>query len=294
MRSSRRWAWRSDRVRDSCGSAGAARCSGQSGNTHGPCRSRRFFGWSSTDFAFYSIGCLTVPPLLILEISVNRVLIPALASAFAQTRTEVAARLYRQATLELAYFALPAVTGMIVFAGPIIELLFTRTYSSASSYLRVYALYYLAVIVPIDAVPRARGEAKWILWSYVFFSVLTLALCLGLTLRFGPFGALAGLLTARLANRAYAAFYVRQTTGWRLGEFIPLGETARMLTVCVVLGAVCLAARPLFSTGLGWFLMTGAGFSIAYFVLTIAWLPMTPLARLIGRIKTLMEYAFGK
>ena len=174
---------------------------------------------SPADFAFYSVGCLTVPPLLILEASVNRVLIPELARAFAEGRDREAAALYRDAVSELCYLTLPAVTGMIVFAAPIVELLFTRSYASASAYLRVYALYYLAVVVPIDAVPRARGQARWILGSYAFFSALTLALCLGLTLRFGPFGALAGLLTARLANRVYAASYVARTTGWTPASF---------------------------------------------------------------------------
>jgi O-antigen/teichoic acid export membrane protein len=224
---------------------------------------------SPADFAFYSIGCLTVPPLLILEISINRVLIPELARAFNEGRPREAARLYSGAVRELSYFALPAITGMIVFAAPIIELLFTRGYSSASSYLRAYALYYLAIIIPIDAVPRARGEAQWILWSYAAFSLLTLGLCLGLTLAFGPFGALAGLLGARLLNRAYAAIYVARTTHWRASEFLPIKDLSRCLVVCGVLGAGCLAVRPLFGSERIWFFSAGAGFSLAYFGLTL-------------------------
>src|SRR5690606_5671788 len=152
----------------------------------------------AAEFAFYAIGCLVIPPILIFEHSVTRVMIPQLSASFSQGEGEKAQALYRDAVKHLAFLLIPAVTGLIVFAEPIITLLFTDTYARASNYLELFALSYLFLMIPYDAVPRAKGQANWILRTFVVFSVISLALAYFLTHEFGPYGALAALLLSRL------------------------------------------------------------------------------------------------
>jgi O-antigen/teichoic acid export membrane protein/glycosyltransferase involved in cell wall biosynthesis len=226
---------------------------------------------SAANFAFYSIGCLTVPPLIILEVSVSRVLIPQLAVAFTEGDLARAAALYRKAVREMAYLSIPAVTGMIVFAHPIIQMLFTDRYASSASYLRIYALFYLVQIIFYDSVARARGESKWILSNFIKFALFTAALCWGLTAQFGPWGALAGLLLSKFSMKAYAIYYMKKTTPWKFGDFLPFPELVRYSTVCLGLAVLSLAMKPLFGAPLVWFFVSGAIFSVLYFVLTVAW-----------------------
>ncbi|MCC7440250.1 MAG: glycosyltransferase [Bdellovibrionales bacterium] len=219
---------------------------------------------SSADFAVYAMGCLAIPPLLIIEQSVTRVMIPQMSASFAAGRPESAAAQYRKGIEQILFLVVPAVAGLIVFADGIVALLFTPEYAHAAVYLRVFALSYLLLVIPYDSVPRARGEGGWIFRNFLFFSVFSLGLCyLGVRL-WGPMGALAGALVSRGTMRVAAMAYVRKSTGWPLGSFLPFGPFLRSALLCLALSAASLAARPVFASDLLWFLICGPIFGIVY------------------------------
>jgi O-antigen/teichoic acid export membrane protein/glycosyltransferase involved in cell wall biosynthesis len=219
---------------------------------------------SPAEFAFYSIGCLSVAPLLIIEQSITRVLIPELSRAFADRRSDDAARLFQDGVRHLGFVMIPATVGLFIFAEPIIQLLFTQQYGGAAPYLRLFAFSYLCFIVPHDAVARARGQAGWILKNFVAFSVPTV-LCTVLGLMWGgAMGALGGMLIARFMLRAYAVYYVVQSTGWAPHRFLPIGGLARMGLYAGFLGLMMWGMRSHFETPLSWFLVCGALFTVLY------------------------------
>jgi O-antigen/teichoic acid export membrane protein/glycosyltransferase involved in cell wall biosynthesis len=224
---------------------------------------------SSAAFAIYATGCLTVAPLMIIEQSVTRVLIPQLSEAFASGRAKNAARLYRIAVEQLSWLLIPAVVGLIVFARPIIVLLFTEQYAVSAHYLRWFALSYLMMIFPYDVVPRARGEGRWILKNFLIFAPIPLVLCLALGLKFAAIGALAGMLISRLLMRAYGVYYIRSSTDWRFRDFLPLGEMAIFTGVSFALAAGCLALRPELGNGLKWLMLAGGSFAVLYFPIVL-------------------------
>lgn len=223
------------------------------------------------DFALYAVCCLAVPPLLILEASLTRVLIPQLSRAFGDQDLGRVARLYRRGVQDLSFLLIPAVIGMAIFAAPIIELLFTRAYLPGVSFLRLYSLWYLTLIIPQDAIARARGEARWILGNFTSFSALTVALCGGLAFLYGAMGALVGLLLARGASRIYTILYMRKVLERQVKEFIPFEALGKMLLIGLLLGAGAVALQPAFSSPLSWFLVCGLGFTVAYLCLTLTW-----------------------
>jgi O-antigen/teichoic acid export membrane protein len=226
---------------------------------------------SKAAFALYAVGCLSVPPLSILEMSVTRVLIPQLSAAFAESRLARAASLYRKAVDDLGYILIPAVAGMMIFANPIIHLLFTWQYESATGYLRLYALSYLTLMIPYDSVPRSRGESRWILLNFGAFSIPTLIVCWLATWFYGPYGAMIAMLVSKFGMRFYGAWYVAKSTGWKLVDFLPLGPSLVYAVVSAVLGMICVALRPTFGRDIFWFLWCGSGFTVAYFGSTYFW-----------------------
>jgi O-antigen/teichoic acid export membrane protein/glycosyltransferase involved in cell wall biosynthesis len=219
---------------------------------------------SPSDFAFYTIGCLSVAPLLILEQSITRVLIPELARAFNAGQSDEAARLLYDGVRNLAFLLIPATVGLVVFAEPIITLLFTSAYTDASRYLAVFALTYLCLIFPHDAVARARGQAGWILRNFVAFSGPTLAATLAGVWLGGAMGALYGMVVSKVALRLYAVRYAAKTTGWRVGAFVPIGSLLRMGLYAVFLGLMVSGMRIFFDSALMWFVVSGTLFAALY------------------------------
>lgn len=220
-------------------------------------------------FAFYAIGCLSIQPLFILEQSVTRVLIPQLSAAFSRGAPGRAATLYREAVGSLAFLLIPAVAGLVVFATPIIEILFTTRYSSASQYLQLFAFTYLTMIIPHDAVARALGESSWILKTFTLFSFISLGSAALLAYLFGPFGALSAVLFSRAALRVYTMRYMQRRAGWRLSSFLPIPLLIESTLLSVFLALCALALQPLFSSSWIWFGVCGTGFAALYFVLSI-------------------------
>lgn len=224
-----------------------------------------------TEFAFYTIGCLLIPPLFIIEHSICRVMIPQLSEAFTAAKSDRAARLYREASENIAFLIIPAVTGMFIFAEPIIELLFTKTYLRAAEYLQIFCFSYLAIIIPFDAVARARAISGWLFKSFVIFSFISLVLTLALIVPYGAFGALVALLLVRFSMRLYSIRFMRHTVGWSLREMLPLFPLFQFSIVSIGLAIFCELLRTVISNDLLWFLVGGLFFTGFYFLILSVW-----------------------
>ena len=219
---------------------------------------------SAAEFASYSLGCLLVPPLIIFEQSVNRVLIPKMSHDFSVGLSDRARKLYRDAVSELSWLLIPAAVGTIVFATPIVDLLFTNRYESAAHYLRIYAFYHLANLIPYDVVARARGNGKWIFNQIAIFAVLTFITIYPSVKYFGATGALVDVTTIALLMRLTSLFWIRHRERWTMAKMLPWKDWRRysLSAACACVTAFLL--RPITGSGLLWFAVGGGAFSIVY------------------------------
>src|SRR5690606_3700356 len=76
-----------------------------------------------SEFAFYSMGCLAIPPLYVLEMSVNKVLIPKLSESFTKKENILSVHYFNKAISDIAFLIIPSSIGLYFFADAIIELL---------------------------------------------------------------------------------------------------------------------------------------------------------------------------
>ena len=231
--------------------------------------------FSPHQFAFYSIGCLSIPPLLMLEQSINRVLIPQISQEMDSSRFQNAAHLVRDAIEELGCYLIPAVFGLILFSSPIMHLLFTDKYLQSSMYLKLYGLYYLALMIPYDAVHRATGQGTWILKASALFLIFAVILGLLGVKYLGPKGALLALLSTQFSLRTYffADARKRLYCAWR--DLIPWPGMKRFCWVSTGLTAFCLAGRLLFAQDnygdCRWLLSFGPIFFVVYIASVLPW-----------------------
>ena len=223
------------------------------------------FRLSPAKFAFYALGCLSIPPLDIFESSVNRILIPRLSKAFASKDHVEARALFSEAVSELFRFLLPATIGLMIYAQPIIWVLFTQRYIAAAHYLRIYALIYVFWSFPFDAVARARGDGGWILRMSLVFAPLSILATWIATGRWSAMGALIAVLVAKCAMRVYSLSYDRRWLAASYAKFLPLTDMGIQAALALIAAAVSLLLRPLYADSRMWFLFTGPLFTLLYF-----------------------------
>lgn len=221
-------------------------------------------------FAFYVVGCLSLPPIDIFETSVNRVLIPRMSRAFATGSLRDAAALYADGVSELYRLIFPAVVGLMVYADPIVRILFTERYMASIPFLRVFSISYLILAFPVTTVARARGDGKWILRTTIFFACLGIVLTWLAAGKWGAMGALVAVLTGQMGFRVYGLYYLSQSFKSPMSEFYPFRNLATQSAIALFAAAVSLLLRPHIHDPRFWFFTTGPLFTLIYFGATYA------------------------
>ncbi len=224
----------------------------------------------SGEFAVYTLGCLAIPPLAILEQAVNRVNIPRLSRLFATGQNEAALHTHRDMISELAWMLIPASIGLSVFSEAIIELLFTARYLESAKYLRVFAFSYMFWCIPYDAVFRARGDAGKILGRLVFYSSVSLTAVLVGAHFLGSIGALFGALVGLAVMRFSAIVAIHSSERWRYRDMLPWADLARYFTWAAAASVFALLTQSIFQRRVHWLLCSGLGFTFIYMVGTVA------------------------
>lgn len=219
---------------------------------------------SNEDFAFYSMGCFIVPPLFLLDMSVQKILIPKISSAYNENRKEESSLFFRKAISDISFLMIPAIFGLIFFAKPIITLLYTDQYIQSVPYLQIFALSYLLIIIPHDAIPRATGKTSWIFKIYLLTTPISL-LAVFLTAKY--FDAKSTLIVAiaiRFIPKILGLIYSKSIMNWKFNDMIPYKKLFLYITFSSVLTALSYLCLPLFSSELLWFLVCGGLFALIY------------------------------
>lgn len=215
-------------------------------------------------FAFYSMGCLAIPPLYLLETSVQKVLIPKLSEGFQKKQWRESAANFRKAISDIGFLIIPAIFGLVVFAKPIVVMLFTETYLESVIYLQIFSLSYILLLLPHDSVARATGKTKWIMKMYFFMTPVAL---LGTYLAaqvWGAVGVLSVSIVLKLIPKFLGISFSKKMMNWNYQELIPVRHLVLFITTAGILSITSLALKTFFSSDFIWFFICGTAFGILY------------------------------
>ncbi len=167
-----------------------------------------------------------------------------------------------------AFITLPVTLGLIVVAGPMIDVIYPGRFSHAAGYLQLYlALFVFEGLggLSLGNLIVAIGETRVILWSNVITFVVGVPLSLLLIPTFGISGLLISMIVAPKVSLLYQLWWVKKT----LGFSVDWGSSARLYASA--LGAFAVAYPVSNMLGLsGWIdLFSGvAVYGLLYLVLS--------------------------
>lgn len=218
----------------------------------------------ASSFAFYSMGCLVVPPLYLLEMSVQKVLIPNLSKSYVEKDWSKAAESFRKSIRDIAILIVPSIFGLIIFATPIVKILYTEQYIESAVYLQLFAFSYILLMLPHDSVARATGNTGWILKVYLLVTPISLV---GAALAAKYIGVQAVLIISILIKfipKFLGLKLSKDVMQWTWKEMFPLKHLGLYLSICSVLAVACYALKNFFFSDIEWFLVCGTGFALLY------------------------------
>jgi O-antigen/teichoic acid export membrane protein len=215
-------------------------------------------------FAFYSMGSLVIPPLLLLEMSVQKVLIPNLSKAFHDEDFKEMIKSFKKAQSDIAYIMIPAVFGLIIFNRPIIELLFTEAYLESATFLKIYAFTYLTYIIPHDSIPRSTGNTKWIFKLYILLTPLSITTVYFCATYFGAKGALIASIVFMYFPKIPGLLYSAKITKSHIYKLVAFKAFLFYTQINIFLFIGVELLKPLFSTEKNWFFCLAPLYAIIY------------------------------
>ena len=215
------------------------------------------------NFAYYSMGCLMIPPLYLLENSVTSVLVPKLSKSWLNKDKSALAH-FKKAVGDNAFLLIPSFFGLIVFANPIIQLLYTEKFIEAAKYFQIFAFTYLILIIPYDAVPRATGQTRWIFKLTLGAGLASLTAVLIAASRFGALETLSVALFFKACARFLGLVYSSKIMNWKLRDVFPWRRVLKYFTAAAALSALSLLTKASFPSGETWLLICAPLFAAIY------------------------------
>lgn len=221
----------------------------------------RFLSYS--DFAIYSVGCFVIPPLMILETSVVRILIPQLSEYLKSKDLTKAREVYQDGVRSLASLVLPAVGFLLIFSNEIILILFSKKFAASTPIFQLHSLYYLTILIPYDAVARATGDSFWILRTFALISLSSFLFSAFGYFMAGTPGAIAGILLSTTLLRFLALKHDQKDLDCSISEMIPGREICKVATATATLGIIAILIKTFSPSLAALFYLIMGGF-VAY------------------------------
>lgn len=226
---------------------------------------------AADSFAFYSIGCLVIPPLFLLEGSVQKTLIPKLSMSYNAQDLVLMRSQYQKAISDIAYLVIPAVFGLVIYANPITEFLYTREYLPSAHYLQIFAFSYLLLLIPHDSILRATGKTESILKAYLLITPFSLIAIYLSARHLSMSSVLIISLLIKIVPKFYCLSISKNILLANYSELLPLRKIFSFFAVSIALTILSYITQPFFNSKIQWFLITAplfATFYLGFFVFT--------------------------
>lgn len=226
---------------------------------------------NATTFAYYSMGCLAIPPLYLLEMSVQKALIPAISRHFIEKNSELGTQVYRKSISDIAFLIIPSIFGLMTFAEPIVSLLYTDQYKDSAPYLQIFAISYLLLMIPHDSVPRATGQSGWILKVYCIVTAISIPTMIMATNWLNTKTVLIISIGLKFIPKFWGLHFSKKIMNWQWKEMFPF---QKLTLYCLMSGALSLGSlivEGFFPNKESWFLVCAPIFALVYLALAISY-----------------------
>lgn len=155
------------------------------------------------DFAIYSVGAIEIPLFSMLSSAVAQSIFPKLVAFYKEQNIEQAKLLWINTTKKISYMSYPIILVLMIFASPLIKLVFTTRYEAAIPIFKTYLLVSLWRNNYYGSLISASGKTKWI----TFYSFINFVLNIGFSVLLYYFNGLIGIAYGALIAASVAAFW---------------------------------------------------------------------------------------
>lgn len=195
-------------------------------------------GYFSTEqFAVFAIGAMELPFISILTNSVNSIILPHISSG---KNIAEAVEIYRASVRKNALIIFPLAAIFVLFASPIIRILYTAGYIESVPYFRVYLLTVPLRAATFGIIFLAFNHTRTILINALFTMILNLILNLVLVRYLGMMGPALSTVLVTYLSAAFYILAIRYKLQIDPRSLFPVNALIRTGVAMLIAGLLCL------------------------------------------------------
>jgi O-antigen/teichoic acid export membrane protein len=185
---------------------------------------------SLKDFAVYSVGAIEIPLFSMISASVAQSTFPKFVGFYRTGEIQSGKDLWIYTTKRISHITYPIILLLMIFASPLVKLVFTAKFAAAIPIFKTYLLVSLWRNNYYGALISASGKTRWI----TFYSFVSFVLNVGFSIALYYLWGLIGI--------AYGAFLAASVTAlWQLQhEKILLSWLKNIIFDKIILGLITL------------------------------------------------------
>ncbi|MBI2358862.1 MAG: oligosaccharide flippase family protein [Deltaproteobacteria bacterium] len=226
------------------------------------------YNFDPATFAVYDVGCLQIPLVEFLALSVSNVLMVRMGEELRDGRQGNALALWHDVTRKLALVFFPLLALVLVSAEDVIVFLFTESYRASVPVFMVWSVTILFAAFQTDGVLRVYAQNRFLLVLNALKLVLVAALTYWFISLFGLPGAALVAVFTLFVDKALALVRMRTLLRSPLSRLLPWKSLVAILAVAGVAGVVALVVKSqLVIPTLPLLLATGMVYTVSYVAL---------------------------
>jgi O-antigen/teichoic acid export membrane protein len=185
-----------------------------------------------SQFAVYSVGAFEIPFFSMISASVSQSIYPQLVKLYRQDTIDEARKLWLKTTLRVTYITYPILLLLMIFAKPLIILIFTDKYVAGVHIFKTFLLMGLWRNGYYGGLISASGKTKWITLYSAMSLASNMALSFILYKMVGLYGIAYGAVLSSTIIATLQLRHEKLLGGW-FREII-LDKVVIVLIICIL------------------------------------------------------------
>jgi O-antigen/teichoic acid export membrane protein len=194
--------------------------------------------FTTQEFAIYSMGAREIPFIGFMGTSVANVLTPYLVDDMQAKNYEQAFRRWRKACERTAIVSYPVAAFCIWYAVPVMQFLFSTSYTESSIPFRVFAALTFVRVIEYSSLAKAIGRTDLIMRLSFVSAVVLFLLIFPLGWFLKGFGIALALLLSIVASFGYVLFKYKKIFNVPISEFFPWQRLTIILMLSLISAAL--------------------------------------------------------
>ncbi len=195
------------------------------------------------EFGIYSIAFLSIPILKQFFNSIHSVVVPEISILVKNNDINQASKLWQKTVEKTSAVTIPAVVLFWILANEIITILYTVEYIEAANYYRIFILMFFVSMFSHEIILRGANKTKYILYSNIVSTVLTVVLGFLIIPKMGLYGAIITALIGTITPMLISLHIERKIMNLSVVDWVDWKKLGLNLILCLMIGVPLLLLK---------------------------------------------------